>query len=166
MSNILNFIAETNILNFTVFLLIIIAAVKKIDIPLMLEKLKEQIAENVNFSNQTKEKALNELKHARLSFENTDSEIKEIIDITNTNAYNLKENILFNAEEKINNLKINAEMLLENEAKTLNALLKTQQGKDALNMAQNHIIKEMKNNSDLQKKFIEYSIKEIDEVML
>ena len=166
MTDFLHLIVESNLFNFSIFLLIIIVVAKKIDIPSMLEKLKNNISEKINASENKKNNALNKLSEAKESVKASDKEIEIVLNDTKNNAENIKNKIISDANEKIDEINNNSKKIILNEENTLNNLLTSQQAKKSLDIARNHIIQTLKENPDLQRKFLDYSLKELDEVVL
>ena len=158
----LELIKESNLFNFAIFLVILIIIAKRVDIPALLENMKADIIKNINASKSAKQDSENELQNAQKSFDNVGSEIEEIQKATEKNAENLKTHMIEDANTKANSMRENAEKIVKIEEKNLNNLLLTKHSKKSLEIAKEHITHTLKGNNDLQRKFVEYSLDELE----
>ncbi|MCI1273932.1 MAG: ATP synthase F0 subunit B [Clostridiaceae bacterium] len=165
-SSIWTLVMHSNLFNFAIFLIILIAIAKKVDISAVMENMKNSVIQKIEDAKSTKSKAIEDLKNAEKSVEHLSQDIKDILTTAETNAKNMSSHILTEAENKVKSFEINASKLIEAEEKAIVSKLTTKQGMKSVDLAKQHIIQTLKNNPSLHNKFINDSIEDIDKVTL
>lgn len=155
-------IKESNLFNFAIFMIILIIIANKIDISAMLEKAKLEIIQKIEVSKDVKANSDKELQEAQKSADSVGNEILDISKTAELNAENLKSNMISDADKKADLLKENAEKVIDLEEKNLSSLLTANYGSKSLELAKKHIIDTLKGNKDLQRRFVEYSLDELE----
>lgn len=166
MSNFYEIILESNIINFTIFFLIIVFAVKKFDVSKMLENAKNKIIQDIEASKNTKKSALIKLEETKKSLNDASIEVNEIINSSLNNTETLKRRINSDTQTKISNIKLNSNRILQAEENSINKILTSIQGQKSIELAKEHIIEVLKNNPELHEEFIKNSIKDLDKAVL
>lgn len=161
-----NLILHSNLLNFTIFLAIIILICKKFDIPAIIENMRAKIIKRIEESDITlkeaaanKEKAMNEVK-------NTAAEVENINSAAEVKAKALEEQVSQDTLVKIENIKNNTQKIIDSEEKSVRAILISNTGTRSVEAAKDNIISELEKNKELHNKFIEDSINELDKAVL
>lgn len=161
-----NLILHSNLLNFTIFLAIIILICKKFDIPAIIENMRAKIIKRIEESDITlkeaaanKEKAMNEVK-------NTAAEVENINSAAEVKAKTLEEQVYQDTLVKIENIKNNTQKIIDSEEKSVRAILISNTGTRSVEAAKYNIISELEKNKELHNKFIEDSINELDKAVL
>jgi len=166
MSNFYEIILESNIINFTIFFLIIVFAVKKFDVSKMLENAKNKIIQDIEASKNTKKSALIKLEETKKSLNDASIEVNEIINSSLNNTETLKRRINSDTQTKISNIKLNSNRILQAEENSINKILTSIQGQKSIELAKEHIIEVLKNNPELHEEFIKNSIEDLDKAVL
>ena len=165
-SEIFNLLLHTNTINFLVFMAIIIVIAKAVDIPSMLEKMCANIRSKIDESEKSRTDALEDKSKALKSCENTEQEISEIIAAATDRAKALSEEVSNDTDRKIQNIKANAQKIINNEANALTSTLISNIGLKSVEAAKNKLIDEIQKNDSLHYKFIDESLEELDKAVL
>lgn len=161
-----NLIVQSNTFNFAILVIIIAVVFAKIDLPGIIEKIKNDVARAIENAKQEKENAEKDLKTARKTAANTDNEVAEQLKTAENNAQNLSQGIMKNTELQIENIKSNILKVINAEEKSLSAKLTQDTVNNSIELAKQNIINKLNENPDLHNKFIDDSINEIDRVQL
>ena len=161
-----NLIVQSNTFNFAILVIIIAVVFAKIDLPGIIEKIKNDVARAIENAKQEKENAEKDLKTAQKTAANTDNEVAEQLKTAENNAQNLSQGIMKNNELQIENIKSNILKVINAEEKSLSAKLTQDTVNNSIELAKQNIINELNENPDLHNKFIDDSINEIDRVQL
>ncbi len=161
-----NLIVQSNTFNFAILVIIIAVVFAKIDLPGIIEKIKNDVASAIENAKQEKENAENELKTAKKTAANTDNEVAEQLKTAENNAQNLSQGIMKNTELQVENIKSNILKVIKAEEKSLSAKLTQDTVNNSIELAKQNIINKLNENPDLHNKFIDDSINEIDRVQL
>lgn len=161
-----NLILHSNLFNFAFFMLIIIVICVKIDVPAVLEKMKEKVSSEINNSKVTKEKSFNDLADANMQYSKLPQELENISENAKQKSESLSKQIALETEQKISNIEKNTQNILSAEQKHVTSDLISKLGVKSVEFAKYDIIEELKNNPQLHDKFIEESIAKLDEVVL
>ncbi len=161
-----NLIVQSNTFNFAILVIIIAVVFAKIDLPGIIEKIKNDVARAIENAKQEKENAEKDLKTAQKTAANTDNEVAEQLKTAENNAQNLSQGIMKNTELQIENIKSNILKVINAEEKSLSAKLTQDTVNNSIELAKQNIINKLNENPDLHKKFIDDSINEIDRVQL
>ena len=166
MTDIFNYILHSNIFNFTIFMLIIIAICYFIDIGSILDKMRDRIASEINDSLAAKEQAAENLKQANTEYSNLPKEIDNISVAASQKSEALSKQITIETEQKVANIEKNTQNILNAEQKHITSELISKLGLKSVEFAEYNIIEELANNPQLHDKFIQESIAKLDEVVL
>lgn len=161
-----NLILHSNLFNFAFFMLIIIVICIKVDVPAVLEKMKEKVSSEIENSKETKEKSLSDLADANMQYSKLPQELENISDNAKQKSESLSKQIALETEQKISNIEKNTQNILSAEQKHVASDLISKLGVKSVEFAKYDIIEELKNNPQLHDKFIEESIAKLDEVVL
>lgn len=161
-----NLIVQSNTFNFAILVIIIAVVFAKIDLPGIIEKIKNDVARAIENAKQEKENAEKDLKTAQKTAANTDNEVAEQLKTAENNAQNLSQGIMKNTELQIENIKSNILKVINAEEKSLSAKLTQDTVNNSIELAKQNIINKLNENPDLHNKFIDDSINEIDRVQL
>lgn len=161
-----NLIVQSNTFNFAILVIIIAVVFAKIDLPGIIEKIKNDVARAIENAKQEKENAEKDLKTAQKTAANTDNEVAEQLKTAENNAQNLSQGIMKNTELQIKNIKSNILKVINAEEKSLSAKLTQDTVNNSIELAKQNIINKLNENPDLHNKFIDDSINEIDRVQL
>lgn len=161
-----NLIVQSNTFNFAILIIIIAVVFAKIDLPGIIEKIKNDVARAIENAKQEKENAEKDLKTAQKTAANTDNEVAEQLKTAENNAQNLSQGIMKNTELQIENIKSNILKVINAEEKSLSAKLTQDTVNNSIELAKQNIINKLNENPDLHNKFIDDSINEIDRVQL
>lgn len=166
MADFWNLIVESNTFNFAILVIILAVVFAKIDLPGIIEKIKNDVARAIENAKQEKENAEIELKTARKTAANTDNEVAEQLKNAENNAQNLSKGIMKNTEIQVENIKANVLRVISAEEKNLSSKLTQQAVNSSIERARQNIIDKLNENQSLHEKFIDDSINEIDKVQL
>ncbi len=161
-----NLIVQSNTFNFAILVIIIAVVFAKIDLPGIIEKIKNDVARAIENAKQEKENAEKDLKTAQKTAANTDNEVAQQLKTAENNAQNLSQGIMKNTELQIENIKSNILKVINAEEKSLSAKLTQDTVNNSIELAKQNIINKLNENPDLHNKFIDDSINEIDRVQL
>lgn len=159
MTNFWDIIVETNTFNFAILAIIIAVVLTKINIPELTEKIRKEIAKQIENARLEKQNAQNELKSAKRITKNTDNEVSEKLQGAKNNAKLLSDEIKKNTKEQIQNINANIERVISSEEKKMSAKLKSDTMKNAIELARQDITNKL--DIKLHEKLIEQSIKEL-----
>lgn len=152
-------IIETNTFNFAILVIIIAVILVKINVPELTEKIRKEIAKQIENARLEKQNAQNELKSAKKATKNTDNEVSEKLQGAKNNAKLLSDEINKNTESQIRNINDNIERVIMSEEKKMSTKLKSDTVKNAIALAKQDIIGKL--DTELHEKLIEQSIKEL-----
>lgn len=165
-NSIIDYIARTNLFNFIIFISVIIFLLVKLNIGLLLDNMKDDIAEKIEVSKEEKEKSEEYLKDMESIITAIGEEVDSILQKSSNNAQMIGEKVLADANKLVDNIKENSVKLIENKTALIKNDILKRASNASIEVAKNHIINELKNNYDLHNKLIDESIEAIDEVNL
>ena len=163
---VLDYIARTNLFNFIIFAGIIIYILVKLDISNSMDKSIAQVEQNINDSQTAKTEAEEKLQDMQSKVANLETEINEILKQSEDNANLVGEQIISAANKTADNIHLNSDKLVENKVAVLRNDIMKRASLASVEIARNHIIQELNNNSELHGKLIDESIEAINEVGL
>ncbi len=166
MTDFWNLIVQSNTFNFAILVIIFAVIFVKIDLPAVIEKIKNDVAQAIENAKKEKENAEIELETAKKTAANTDNEVTEQLRSAENNARNLSEGIMKNTEIQIENIKSNILRVITAEEKNLSSKLTQETVNSSIELAKQNIINKLSENKSLHEKFIDDSIKELDRVQL
>lgn len=159
---VIDYIARTNLFNFIIFAGIIIYVFIKLDVLGNLNKAAEVISENIENSTTAKNESEEKLKTIENKLANLANEVNDIIEQSEINAKLVGEKVITDANLTVENIKHNAEKLVENKTALLKNDIMKRTSLASVEIAKEHIIKELNNNSWLHDKLIDESIESIN----
>lgn len=165
-NSIIDYIARTNLFNFLIFAAIIFYVLKKLNISLALDNMKDEIVEKIETSKEEKEKSEAYLRDMEEVIASVGEEIDRIIQNSDNNANIVGQKVLSEAEALALNIQENSEKLVENRTAIVKNDILKRAANATIEVAKNHIKNELNNNYDLHNKLIDKSIEAIGEVQL
>ena len=166
MTDFWNLIVESNTFNFAILVIILAVVFVKIDLPGIIEKIKNDVAKAIENVKKEKENAEIELKSAQKTAANTDNEVAQQLKTAEDNAQNLAQGIMKNTETQMENIKSNILRVITAEEKNLSSKLTQEAVDNSIELAKQNIINKLNENKSLHEKFIDDSINEIGRVQL
>lgn len=166
MTDFWNLIVESNTFNFAILVIILAVVFVKIDLPGIIEKIKNDVAKAIENAKKEKENAEIELKSAQKTAANTDNEVAQQLKTAEDNAQNLAQGIMKNTEAQMENIKSNILRVITAEEKNLSSKLTQKAVDNSIELAKQNIINKLNENKSLHEKFIDDSINEIGRVQL
>lgn len=164
--DIYNLILHSNTLNFAIFLTILIVIFKKVDISSILENMCNKIRQSVEDSEKDRLNAQKSKTKAVEAVKNTEKEIENINSVADDKARILQEQIEQDTNIKIKNIQNNANRIIKFEEKSLTSALISNIGIKSVNKAKEQLLKEIGQNKELNLKFIDDSIEELNKAVL
>lgn len=162
--NVWELILKSNTFNFIVLVIIIAFILKKLNVSLALENLKNTIIKRLENSKNEKEKAISELEKAEKAVEHLDNEIQENYKIAEQNVDGVIKQTLINAENQVKHIEQNVQTAILNEEKQISAKILRSTASKALETAKNKIISRLNEHPELHEKYINEAIDDIDKV--
>lgn len=166
MTDFWNLIVESNTFNFAILVIILAVVFVKIDLPGIIEKIKNDVAKAIENAKKEKENAEIELKSAQKTAANTENEVARQLKAAEDNAQNLAQGIMKNTEAQMENIKSNILRVITAEEKNLSSKLTQEAVDNSIELAKQNIINKLNENKSLHEKFIDDSINEIGRVQL
>ncbi len=160
----LDYILRTNLFNFIIFAGIIAFLYIKLDVTGKLDGAKNSVKENIEKSEETKKISAENLSKVEEQVAHLSEEIEEIISKSTENAKLVGTQILADADKAVENIKENSLKLVENKTALLRNDLLKRASLASVEVAKNHIISELNNNSELHTKLIDESVEAINEL--
>lgn len=164
MADFWNLIVQSNTFNFAILLIIIAVIFNKINLPVIIEKIRTQVASAIENAKLEKQNAEKELRSAKKAVKNTDNEVQDKLTSAKQTAENLTEQIAKNTEEQIKHIEENVLRVIAAEEKKMSTSLTQQTIEKSVAKAKENIVARLDKN--LHERFIEAAINEIDRVKL
>ena len=161
-SEILNYIARTNLFNFAIFLAIIIYLCVRLDVSGKLGAAKQGVIEKIENSKSEKADSEKSLKEIEASVSHLEEEIDNIITKAEENANILGDKILEDAGRAAEIVRENYNKTADSRVKLLKNDILRRTSLASVEIAKSHIINELRNNPDLHNKLIDESIDAIN----
>lgn len=151
-------IVESNTFNFAVLLLIFAVLYRKLNISNVMSQLTADIIKKIEDAKTHREEAKQKLMEAKKLAENLDSDIKSRLESAEQKAAGISEQIEINTQNQVKLIEKNLQNLIIAEEKTLSSEMSKKALEHAITLAEQKIIKALKENPKLHDKFIEESI--------
>ena len=164
MSDFLHLLLQSNIFNFILVVAIIVYLVRKFNLKQKIEKLTNEIKSYVDESEKEKLDAEKELKNINDKIEKLPSEIDNINRSADNSVKSLSEKIRIETESQKQDILNNAERLLNLETKKFKSKLVGILSEKSVELVQQNTINQLNSNQDLQKKYIDNAISELDRI--
>ncbi len=161
-----NLIVQSNTFNFAILAIIIAIVCVKIDLPSVIEKIREEVSLAIENANSEKQSAEKELKKTKKLVKNTDLEVTEKLEHAKKNANLLSSEIKKNTDLAIQQIKENVDRIIQAEEKKINAGITQETIQSSIELAKRNIIDKLVSNPELHNEFIEKSIKELEKIEL
>lgn len=165
-SEILNYIARTNLFNFVIFLSVIVFLVKKINVSAKLEEVQESVKDEIISSETAKAQSEEQLSSIEDSIAHIEQDINEIIEKSEENARLVGDKILQDAQKAVLVIQENTQKNIENGKILLKNELLKRASLASIEIAKTHLINELSWNQGLHDKLINESIDSIEGVDL
>lgn len=165
-SEILNYIARTNLFNFVIFLSVIVFLVKKINVSAKLEEVQESVKDEIISSETAKAQSEEQLSSIEDSIAHIEQDINEIIETSEENARLVGDKILQDAQKAVLVIQENTQKNIENGKILLKNELLKRASLASIEIAKTHLINELSWNQGLHDKLINESIDSIEGVDL
>ena len=164
LATVLDYIARTNLFNFTIFAIVIALIFRHLNVIGKIDKGAEIVSENIEDSKAAKVESETNLSEIKEKVANLENEIDEIIEKAKSNAHLVGEQILSDADKTAQNIQTNFEKTVENKTALLKNDIMKRASLASVEVAKNQIIAELNNNKELHNKLINESIEAINEV--
>ena len=164
MADFWNIIVQSNTFNFAILVILLAIVFAKIDLPGIIEKIKNEVASSIENAKKERLNAEEELKSAEEKAGKTDSEVKLQLQNAENNAKNLADNILKNTDENIKRIVDNIKKVILAEERNLSTKLTQETLNKAVDLAKQNILSKL--DADMHQKLLDDSINEIDKVNL
>ncbi len=167
MNELFNFwklIVESNTFNFIVLLVILVIVMQKLKVSEAAAKLKDNIVNAIENAKNAKEKAKTYYDDAKSKIEHIEDEVSERLALATRQAENVADSISENTSRKVTQIEHNVEKVVEAEKKTLITELTDKTTKSSIILAEKYIKLRLDNEPELQDKYIEEGIEELDKV--
>lgn len=167
MNELFNFwklIVESNTFNFIVLLVILVIVMQKLKVSEAAAKLKDNIVNAIENAKNAKEKAKTYYDDAKSKIEHIEDEVSERLALATRQAENVADSISENTSRKVTQIEHNVEKVVEAEKKTLITELTEKTTKSSIILAEKYIKLRLDNEPELQDKYIEEGIEELDKV--
>lgn len=161
-SHIWNIIVESNIFNFTIFILIFAWIFKKINLKGIFDTIHQKIIDVIETAKKEEEEALTALKNAEDAVSNLEQELAVIVADAKKSANVISEKIMNEAQKQLQNIEENANKVIDAEEKMLISKLTKGTSKASVEIAKSHIKDVLKQTPTLHEKYINESIDELD----
>ncbi len=163
---VLDYIARTNLFNFIIFAGIIAYLFVKLDVIGGLKKGTDCVAEKIEDSKNAKQESETKLQTIEDKVSHLGEEIETIINQSVKNAEIVGSQIISDAENSVENIKTNTVKLVEHRTAVLKNDIMRRASLASVEVAREHIIKELNDNKDLHNKLIDESVDAINGVEL
>lgn len=154
-------IVKTNTFNFAILVIIFAVIFVKLNVPQILENIKNDIASTINNARAEKDLAEKELRKTTKLVKNTDKEVEEKLSIAKTNAKTLTNDINKNTKNQILHIESNITKVIDSEEKKVNSELSSKTVNSAIDLAQKTIIENLKKDKKLHLKLLDKSLDEL-----
>ena len=166
MADFWNLIVQTNTFNFAILLIIIAVVFAKIDLPNIIEKIRLEIASNIENAQKLQQEAKTELKKVKKAVKDTDIEVDNKISSAKNSVKLLSDEIDKNAQLQVSQIENNVERVILAETKKISTKLSHDTVTKAIALAKENLLNKLNAEPNLHSKFIEESIKELDRIEL
>ena len=163
MEDIIDYIADTNLFNFIIFLGIIVFICKKINVSLLLEKAVNSVKERIENSKTAKSESEFYLKDIEDTISDMEAEEEQIAEQAEIKAKSVGEKFLEDAASAVKVIKNNAQKAVENKTISLKNDILEHISQASVKEARNRIIARLKDNAELHDKLIDESIDAINQ---
>lgn len=153
-----------NVFNFLIVFGLIIFLLIKMDVSNALENAKNKILELINKSEEDKSMSEKAFDDAKKDVENLPFEKEKIQQETQNTIESYKNKTQAEIDKTAEKLENNAQKIIDNETLRINASLQKELVVEALDVAHNKTLENLKNNHQLHRQFIAEAIDKIEEI--
>ena len=140
MADFWNLIVQSNTFNFAILAIIIAVIFVKIDLPNIIEKIRKDVASDIENADLEKHNAQNELKKAKKVAKTTDLEVEAKLKVAKESAALLTNQINQNTDEQVKQIYENIKRVVTTEEKKISAKLSIETIDEAIALAKQNII--------------------------
>lgn len=166
MEQIYKYILDSNIINFIIMVWILYAIVKKINLGQSFEKSIEKVQANIQKSDKDKEESQIALNKAQELIDKLPQDIETLEQNSKEKVEIFTTKIAENTQKSISNLEKNIDRAISIEEKKISNLISEKTSKASVELAKQHILKQLEENPQLHNQFIMNSLDELDKVKL
>lgn len=166
MTNFLNYILHSNIINFIIMLYILYAIIKKINPGKSFETSISGIEAGIKKSDKEKAKSQKILKEAKELIDGLPQDIEALEQNSADKIKVFKEKIEENTQKTIFDIEKNVDRAISMEEKKISNLMTEKTSGYSLEIAKQHILNLLETNPELHNQFILNSLDELDKVKL
>ncbi len=164
--NLWELILESNTFNFVILIVALAIVMQKMNISEKLSDLKNEVIAKLDTSKKAKEDAENHYAEAKAKIADLPNEISGRLKLAKVQADNVAKMIDESKNKKLKQLSANVTKIINAETKTLITNLHDQTADEAINIASRFIKNKIKEEPELQNKYIEESIRELEKISL
>lgn len=166
MTNFLNYILHSNIINFIIMLYILYAIIKKVNLGKSFDTSISGIETGIKKSDNEKAKSKKVLKEAKKLIDGLPQDIETLEQNSADKIKVFKEKIEENTQKTIFDIEKNVDRAISMEEKKISNLMTEKTSSYSLEVAKQHILNQLEANPDLHNQFILNSLDELDKVKL
>lgn len=166
MTNFLNYILHSNIINFIIMLYILYAIIKKVNLGKSFDTSISGIETDIKKSDKEKAKSQKILKEAKELLDGLPQDIETLEQNSADKIKVFKEKIEENTQKTIFDIEKNVDRAISMEEKKISNLMTEKTSGYSLEVAKQHILNQLEANPDFHNQFILNSLDELDKVKL
>ena len=166
MSDIFHYILHSNLINFLIVLALIVFIVKKLNLKIKIEVLRDEIKGYVDTSEKEKNVAKENLSAIKEKIEHLPEQIKDIEQSTENSVKSISEKIKSDIEEQKQDMANSAARIFNLEMKNFKQKLTAALSQKSVEISRENAINQLKENYELHRKYIDNAIDELDRVNL
>lgn len=166
MTNFLNYILHSNIINFIIMIYILYAIIKKVNLGKSFDTSISGIEAGIKKSDKEKAKSKKVLKEAKKLIDGLPQDIETLEQNSADKIKVFKEKIEENTQKTIFDIEKNVDRAISMEEKKISNLMTEKTSSYSLEVAKQHILNQLEANPDLHNQFILNSLDELDKVKL
>jgi len=155
-------ILQTNLINFIIVISTLVLIFKKAKLADAIEKLAQDVKNQVEKSSQNAQNAITQYKAVKKSLKDLANEQEEILSCAKGNAQNLKEKIESQTKNQCDEIKNNLEKAFSSQKENFKNVTIDDIYNVCVDIAQDEVKKRL--NKDTHKKLIDLSINELDKI--
>ncbi len=166
MTNFLNYILHSNIINFLIMLCILYTITKKVNLGKSFDSSISDIEAGIIKSDKEKLKSQTILNEAKKLIDGLEQDVKTLEKNSLDKIKVFKGKIEENTQKTIFDIEQNVDKVISIEEKKISNILTEKTSNYSLELAKRHILKQLETNPELHEQFILNSLDELDKVKL
>ncbi|MBP3821174.1 hypothetical protein J6G99_05965 [bacterium] len=163
--SIFQYLANTNTINFLIMALLLVWICKKINLKISLNKSIETVKNAILNSENEKTSAKKNLDDAKETLKNLPKEINTIETLSKEKIDVFKKQVNENTKKTIEAINANIDKVTEIEEKKISNAMTKQALEVSVETSKNKIIEKLASNPELHEKFIDESLKELENIL-